>query len=91
MRIRNLPGRLVAGLGFVRGDLSLSGCTEFRLRAAVGSSTGVLNEEETGLGISSVDSRDDVERALFLRLKLDLNESNILFRFDSVFPELLAD
>jgi len=60
------------------------------IAAAAESSTGVLNEE-TGLGISSADSCDDVERALFLRLKLDLNESNMLFRFDSVFSEWRAD
>lgn len=83
-------GRLVAGLGFVKGDLSLSCGAGLKLRGVAESSTGVL-KEETGLVVSSVDSRDDVERALFLRLKLDLIESNILFRFDSVFPEFRAD
>lgn len=80
-------GRLVAGLGFVKGDLSLSGCWAFRPKEAAESSTGVLKEEETGLGVSSADSRDEVERALFLRLKLDLSESNILLRCDSVSSE----
>lgn len=81
----------MAGLGFVKGDLSLSGCVAFRLREAADSSTGVLNDDETGLGVSSADSRDEVECALFLRLKLDLKESNILFRFDSVFSDLRGE
>lgn len=63
----------------------------FRLREAAESSTGVLNEEETGLGVSSADSRDEVECALFLRLKLDLNESNILLRCDSVSSEVRGE
>lgn len=79
----SLLGRLVVGLGFVKGDLSLSGFTTPRLKAAAESSTGVVSEEDTGLGVSSADSRSDVERALFLRLKPDLNELNILFRCDS--------
>lgn len=61
-----------------------------RLRATAESSTGVLNEEEMGLGVSSADSRDEVECALFLRLKLDLKWLNILFLCDSdsVFSEV---
>lgn len=79
-------GRLVAGLGFVKGDRS-AGIGTFRLVAAAAvaaeSSTGVLNEPETGLWVSSVDSLEDVEWLLFLRRKLDFKEPNMLFRFVS--------
>lgn len=48
------------------------------------SSTGVLNEPETGLeGVSFTDSLEDVDTALLRRLKLDFSELNILFRFES--------
>lgn len=79
----NLPGRLVAGLGLSSGDRSLCGLGTFRLNCSVASSSGVLTEPETVLERgSSADSRDEVDRALFLRRKLDLRFPNILLRIE---------
>jgi hypothetical protein len=49
----------------------------------VAGSSGVLSEPETGLeGGSSADSREEVDRALFLRRKLDLRFPNMLLRVE---------